>query len=277
MNQGKRLIIMMLLPLIISIVVFAILMMQEPEEEPMTATEEVAMEEEESDIPWYFIVLIFAVSFGVMFFAFKNVFKYFLAGSKRKEILAKGRPAKAKIVNLGESGKGTVTVNNQPFVTMTLEVMDGDKPPYKVKLQTIVSRLALPQFQPGAVISIKIDPKDPNNVVIDSGGQVTGGEKMPTYESGAWTEEDKKIVAERGIKGKAKILNIEDTGKSKDFNPIIRMTYEVKVENKEPYTLSKELPMPSRAAQFNKTFIGKTVPATIHPENKEKVILEFKP
>jgi hypothetical protein len=55
------------------------------------------------------------------------------------------------------------------------------------------------------------------------------------------------------------------------------MTYEVKVENKEPYTLTKKLPMPSKAAQFSKTFIGKTVPAKIHPEDKEKVSLEFNP
>jgi len=256
---------------------FAYFFSTQPAEEPATVAEEEFMAEEESPVPWYFIVFMVIVPLGITYFAFKNLFKYFLAGSKRKEILAKGRPAKAKIVNLGESGKGIVTVNNQPFVTMTLEVMDGDKPPYKVKLQTIVSRLALPQFQPGAIIPIKIDLKDPNNIVIDSGGQAIEGAKKPTYDSGTWTEEDKKLVAEKGIIGEAKILKIEDTGESKDFNPVVRMTYEVKAENIEPYTLSKELPMPSKAAKFTKSFIGKVVPAKIHPENKEKVILEFNP
>jgi hypothetical protein len=55
------------------------------------------------------------------------------------------------------------------------------------------------------------------------------------------------------------------------------MTYEVKAENKEPYTLTKELPMPTKAAKFTESFIGKTVPAKIHPKDREKVILEFNP
>ena len=276
MNQ-KRILIMALLPILLGVGIMAYVIFQQSDEEPITTTEEVAMEEEEGPMPWYFFVLIVLLPLGIMYFSFKNVFKYFLTGSKRKEILAKGRPAKAKIVNLGESGKGTVTVNNQPFVTMTLEVIDGDKPPYKVKLQTIVSRLALPQFQPGAIVPIKIDLNDSNNIVIDPSGAGMEGGNRPTYGTGAWTDEDKKLVAEKGIVGEAKILKIEDTGESKDFNPIVKMTYEVKAENIEPYTLSKELPMPSKAAQFTKSFVGKTVPAKIHPENKEKVIMEFNP
>lgn len=276
MKQLPKILIAALIPLILGLVMFAYMYFQQPEEEPMTATEEIAAQEEGEDVPWIFIVLIVAFTFGITFFSFKDVFKFFIAGSKRKEILAKGRPAKAKIVNLGESGKGIVTVNNQPFVTMTLEVMDGDKPPYKVKLQTIVSRLALPQFQPGAMIPIKIDPNDPNNIVIDSSGAVEGAEK-PTYSSGSWTEEDHKALKERGIIGSAKIIKIEDTGESKDFNPVVRMTYEVRAENIEPYTLTKKLPMPSKAAQFAKTFIGKTIPAKIHPDDREKVSLEFNP
>ena len=98
--------------------------------------------------------------------------RYLLGGAAReRRILATGRPATAIVVSLGEnSGGGVVTVNDQPYLNLILEVRDGIRPPYRVSMDLIIPRTAVPQFQPGAVIPVTVDPDDPQGVVINWGG-----------------------------------------------------------------------------------------------------------
>ena len=87
----------------------------------------------------------------IMVISFKSFFKYLSSKGDRKRILVNGRPARAKIIELGESGSGAVTINNQPFVSLKLEVYDGSSSPYQTEIKTVISRLDIPRFQPRAV------------------------------------------------------------------------------------------------------------------------------
>jgi hypothetical protein len=79
-----------------------------------------------------------------------------------------GRPAKGTLLAIGEnSGGGVVTVNDQPYLNLQVRVEDGFRAAYDVSFDTIIPRSVLPQFQPGAVIPVKVDPDDPQKVVID--------------------------------------------------------------------------------------------------------------
>lgn len=117
----------------------------------------------------YVLGAIIGVSIlAVAIYMLSDVGSYFKGSSDRERILKEGKSAKAKIIKLDESGEAVVTVNDQPFVDLTLEIYDGDKKPYQAKIQTILSRLAIPQFQPGNMLRVKIDKKNPQNVVIDT-------------------------------------------------------------------------------------------------------------
>jgi hypothetical protein len=104
-----------------------------------------------------------------MFFLMRPVFGVMKGMSDRAKLRATGVPGHAIVRSIGESGGGTVTVNDQPLLSLTLEVNDGYGSPYLVSLETIVPRYAIPQVQPGDTIPIKIDPNDPQRIAVDWG------------------------------------------------------------------------------------------------------------
>ncbi len=80
-----------------------------------------------------------------------------------RELLATGESAQATIVNLWDTG---TTVNDNPLVGLLLEVRPTSRPPYQVKTSLLISRLQIPQYQPGRVLAVKVDPKNPEKVAI---------------------------------------------------------------------------------------------------------------
>jgi hypothetical protein len=84
-----------------------------------------------------------------------------------KELQRVGMPAQAEIRSIGETG---LTVNGDPVITLDVEVRPADRPPYQATIKRLwVSRLEIPQFQPGKVIPVRFDPKDPSRVSFDLG------------------------------------------------------------------------------------------------------------
>jgi hypothetical protein len=65
------------------------------------------------------------------------------------------------------AGGGVVTVNDQPYLNLVLRVEDGMRAAYETNVDAIIPRTAVPQFQPGAVIPVKVDPQDPKRVVLE--------------------------------------------------------------------------------------------------------------
>ncbi|HYL04838.1 MAG TPA: PDZ domain-containing protein [Thermoanaerobaculia bacterium] len=87
--------------------------------------------------------------------------------SEAKDLQRVGLPAQAEIASIGETG---LTVNDNPVITLDVEVRPADRPPYRATIKRLlVSRLEIPQFQPGKVIPVRFDPKDPSRVSFDLG------------------------------------------------------------------------------------------------------------
>jgi hypothetical protein len=87
--------------------------------------------------------------------------------SEARELQRVGVPAQAEILSVRESG---LTVNDNPVITLDVEVRPTDRPPYKATIKRLlVSRLEIPQFQPGSVIPVRFDPRDPSRVSFDLG------------------------------------------------------------------------------------------------------------
>ncbi len=80
-----------------------------------------------------------------------------------KEIRKTGREAKAEILEIWDTG---MSVNDDPIVGFKLRVRDEGAEVYEAKTQGLVSRLHIPQVQPGMVIPVAIDPNDRSRVAI---------------------------------------------------------------------------------------------------------------
>ncbi|MBN2379946.1 hypothetical protein JXM67_09125 [candidate division WOR-3 bacterium] len=233
-----------------------------------------------------FIVLTVAGSIIPFIGAFGSFFgggySFFWGSSKKgKEILTSGRAAKATVVGIGEhSGGGTLTINDQPVLNLRLEIDDGYKQPYEVSFDTIVPRSVVPQFQPGAMFAVKVDPADPQKVVIDPEGAKKfqgsiAGDGKPTVGGKGWTKLDHKLLEQDGKDGMAKLLGLEDTGRSEDFNPVVAISYEVYLPGQEPYSFTKEIPIPSNYIQQMKSVVGRTFPCRVHPNDRTKINVDI--
>jgi len=85
-----------------------------------------------------------------------------------REIRQKGLPARATVVEIWDTG---VTVNDDPVVGFRLEVEAVGRPQWRAETRALVSLLAIPRVQPGAVLPVRYDPSDPSRVAIDAGGE----------------------------------------------------------------------------------------------------------
>lgn len=239
------------------------------------------------DISNAIFVFCFALPFAVAiigaFLVFKKPFMSFFGGGREtKRILSTGRPATAMVVQISESSVGgTMTINDQPYLNLQLEVRDGNTPPYTVSLDTIIPRSAVPQFQPGALIPVKVDLNDPMNIAINWSADMNAGQQgappaaapgsQPVGNVDEWTQSDNSLLEEQGIDGSAKLLSIEDTGKSENFNPVVKISYEIRARDIDTYTFSKEVPLPTQTINLLKGVIRKSFPARIHPHDRTKI------
>ena len=93
-----------------------------------------------------------------------SIVDHFSGRKEACEIVAIGTSATAKIVRLVDTG---TTINQDPVVEFVLEVRPGEGGPYEAHSKALISRLEVPQFQPGRVVPVKVDPKDARRVAID--------------------------------------------------------------------------------------------------------------
>jgi hypothetical protein len=109
------------------------------------------------------IIVISTISFFI-----GPMLSFFGGSPSTRKILKTGRTAYGIIKGISESSMGgVITVNNQPYVNLKIEVNDGMRAPYIVSLDTIIPRLSVPAFQPGVMIPIKIDLEDHEKIAID--------------------------------------------------------------------------------------------------------------
>ena len=74
-----------------------------------------------------------------------------------------GEMAQATIVRIWDTG---TTVNDNPVVGFVLEVHRQAYPPYQAEAKSMIPRLMVAQFQPGAVVPIKLNPQNPAQVAL---------------------------------------------------------------------------------------------------------------
>jgi hypothetical protein len=84
--------------------------------------------------------------------------------SEARDIQAKGQLANAVILELWDTG---ITLNDDPVVGLRVKVDRGDGAPYEATIpKSVVSRLHVPQVQPGQTVPVYVDPQDPSRVAL---------------------------------------------------------------------------------------------------------------
>jgi len=81
----------------------------------------------------------------------------------KRRVWADGIPATGKVVKARASG----SLNNHPYVDLTLEVTVPNQLPRTVEVNQVISQLMVGKIEPGDEIAVKVDREDPKIVVVD--------------------------------------------------------------------------------------------------------------
>jgi hypothetical protein len=85
---------------------------------------------------------------------------------KGKKVLKNGIPAKARVTAVEES---TVVVNQNPVLTVGLQVSERNKEPFDVTVRQLVPKTRAASVVKGAELDVRIDKADRRKVVIAFG------------------------------------------------------------------------------------------------------------
>ncbi len=96
------------------------------------------------------------IAFCLWFFFGKEVRRY--------RIQRTGVPARATILEVRSTG---IKVNVfYPQIELLLEVQPENGEPYRVKTRCLIDQVDIPVYQPGNVIDVTVDPKNPKRVAV---------------------------------------------------------------------------------------------------------------
>jgi hypothetical protein len=85
--------------------------------------------------------------------------------SQARALRDTGLPAPATILRIWDTG---ITLNDDPVIGMEVEVRPEEGDPFRAVIpKSRISRIAIPQFQPGEEIAVRYDPRDPSQVALD--------------------------------------------------------------------------------------------------------------
>src|SRR6266576_306877 len=82
---------------------------------------------------------------------------------RAQHLMANGRVGQATITDVGHTG---TTVNGNPQVQIDLTVAMDGAPPYAATVTQVISRLAVRNFVPGATVPVRVDPRDPQELIV---------------------------------------------------------------------------------------------------------------
>ncbi len=101
-----------------------------------------------------FTVVIVAASIGIPIYFMRNNQK------RAQALMQSGTQGEATILSLQDTG---MRINDNPRVTVVLEVRVAMRPPYQVTKTVTVPMIRMSQVQTGLVVPVMVDLSDPTN------------------------------------------------------------------------------------------------------------------
>lgn len=82
---------------------------------------------------------------------------------KAQHLMANGRVGTAVITDVRQTG---MFVNENTQVEMDLQVTVEGIPSYTATHRQVIAQIAIPQFQPGTTVPVRVDPENPSSLLI---------------------------------------------------------------------------------------------------------------
>ena len=230
------------------------------------------------------------------------------AAAEADRITATGLAGTATVTGLTQTG---MQLNDQPQVKIDLLVSIPGRAPYAASRKEFVPLILLGRLGSGVPLPVKVDPTDPQDVIIDweagalpavvmpAGGATgvpgTTGETetlaqvqaaltesglpaaaaFATPEQGGYSVDQlRALVRSTGIDGTATIDKLADTGETVGDERLFTMEVTLHVQGQPDRALPASAAMVPLAAA-SKVAIGRTVPVKVAPENPNLVVFEW--
>jgi hypothetical protein len=210
-----------------------------------------------------------------------------------------------RIASTGLAGTATITgltqtgmsLNDQPQVEMELLVSIPGRAPYAATRKEFVPLILLGRLSSGLPLAVKVDPADPQRLVIDWGApsSAAGGQTetlaqvqaalaesglpaaapFASAEQGGYTVDQlRAVVRANGIDGTATIDKLADTGEIVGDERLFTMQVTLHVPGQPDRQLQPSAAMvPISAADH--VAIGQTIPVKVAPDNPNLVLFEW--
>jgi hypothetical protein len=91
------------------------------------------------------------------------MFDFAKQAQEARRLLQVGRKGLATVVAVRDTG---VRVDENPQAELDLQVAVAGLEPYDVTHRQVISKIAIGSFWPGAKVPIRVDPQDPQNVLV---------------------------------------------------------------------------------------------------------------
>jgi hypothetical protein len=82
---------------------------------------------------------------------------------KAQHLMANGRQGTATITAVRQTG---MLVNDNPQIEMDLQISLDGTSPYAATHRQVVALIAIPGFQPGATVPVRVDPQDLQSLIV---------------------------------------------------------------------------------------------------------------
>jgi hypothetical protein len=219
-----------------------------------------------------------SISFLIIMYGTLGIiyWKFIRPRIQNRKILKTGQLAEATILKIWDTGE---TYNDAPKVGFMLQVRPVTGILYKAKVEQFISRLSISAYQPGAIVSVRIDHNDNSKVAIE--GIKSGASSGATIH--ASPEEIQKLIIEtntfnvnlmaNGERAEAKILKYSETGINiNGNNPFIEFLLEVHPVKGPKFQATAKGPILATSVQ--KYQAGKMVFVRFDPNDLTKVTID---
>ncbi len=112
------------------------------------------------------VVVLITVG-GALFVVFKLLAHIHGKQQATQKLLATGIPGTARVREQGPTGTRVSVMGQRSIeVTLALEVNIPGRAPYMTQVTQFISEMLIPAVLPGSIVSVRVDPNDPNAIAI---------------------------------------------------------------------------------------------------------------
>jgi hypothetical protein len=199
-----------------------------------------------------------------------------------QRLKAQGVPGQARIVGMHQTG---MYMNEQPQIELNLDVTSSMQGPYPVTVKELVPLMLLGRLTSGMPLPVKVDPANPQNVVIEwesslgqpgagATGLVTPAEADTSQYDPAARDDEKERLLATGVEGRARVISATATGQmDSEGRPVYDLVLTIEVSGRPPMQGPARTGIPlERVTQLEP---GDTVPLKVDPANPAVMTVDW--